>query len=94
MKGFKILGENPSNGLFTHGGTGTSKCGTGTKSVLPFFSGLVPVPVSVVPVPLFYCHFFQPWCQYQFTKFSIILYILDFTVCSLLSLLHTLSKLT
>ena len=38
-----------------HGGTGTSKCGTGTKCPLPLFSLWVPVPVSVVPVPICYC---------------------------------------
>ena len=41
--------KNPSNGPFTHDDIGTSKCGTGTESVL---SGLP----WVVPVPLCYCH--------------------------------------
>ena len=50
--------KNPSNGSFMHGGTGTSKCGIGTKSVLPGLPWLVPVPISVVPVPLGYCHCF------------------------------------
>ena len=58
MKGSKFWEKNSLNGPFTHGSTGTSKCGTDTKSVLPFFSGLVPVPISVVPVPLSYYHFF------------------------------------
>ena len=35
MKGFNIWEKKPSKGPFTHGGTGTSKCGTGIKSVLP-----------------------------------------------------------
>ena len=57
----------------------------GTKSVLPVFSWLVPVPISVVPVPLCYCLIFQPWYHYQFwwyryhfTKVSRILYIFGF----------------
>ena len=61
MKGFKILEKKPSSVVpvpFTHGGTGTSKCGTGTKSVPPVLSGLVPVPINVVPVPLGHCHCF------------------------------------
>ena len=35
------------------------ECGTSTKSVLPGLSRLVPVPISVVPVPLFYFLFFD-----------------------------------
>ena len=60
MKGFKLWGEKPQNGPFTHDSTGTntSKCGTGTKRVLLGFAWLVPVPVRVVPVPVGYCHFF------------------------------------
>ena len=34
MKGFKFWEKKPSNGPFTHDSTGTSKYGTGTKSVL------------------------------------------------------------
>ena len=64
MKGFKIWEKNVLNSPFTHDDTGTSKCGTGTKSVLPIFSWLVPIPVSVVPVPLCYCHFFLGWYYY------------------------------
>ena len=58
----KFWRKGSSNSPFTHGGTGTgtSKCGTDTKSVLPVFSRLVPplfswlvlIPVSVVLVPL------------------------------------------
>ena len=54
MKGFKILGEKTLKWLITHGGIGTSKCGTDTTSVLSALSWLVPVPISVVPVPLGY----------------------------------------
>ena len=39
--------------LFSLTGTGTNKCGTGTKSALHYFSSLVPVPILVVPVPLY-----------------------------------------
>ena len=35
-----------------HVGTGTSKCGTGTKSVMVLHCLGVPVPVYLVPVPL------------------------------------------
>ena len=39
MKGFKKWEEKvSSNDPFTHDSTGTNKCGTGTKSALPFFS--------------------------------------------------------
>ena len=39
MEGFKKTREKrPFKYPFTHGGTGTSKSGTGTKSVLPIFS--------------------------------------------------------
>ena len=92
MKGFKIWKKKPLDGPFTHGGTGTSKCGTSTKSVLLVLSGLVPVPISVVLVPLSFLSFFLQ--QYQFIELSRMLHILDFTGCSLLSLLHTLSNLT
>ena len=51
MKRFKFWEKKPSNGQFTHGGTGTSKCGTGTKSVLSSLALLVPVPLG-------YCHCF------------------------------------
>ena len=71
MKGFKILREKPFK---WPGGTGTSKYDIGTKSVLPFFSGLVPVPVSVVSVPLCYYHIFQLWYQYQFLVVPVPLY--------------------
>ena len=38
MRGFKKWEEKgPSNDPFTHDGTGTSKCGTGTKLPLPLF---------------------------------------------------------
>ena len=65
MKGFKNWEKSSSNSSFTHDSTGTRKCGNGTKSVLLDFSWLVPVPVSVVPVPLCYYHFFLGWYQYQ-----------------------------
>ena len=46
MKGFKKWEEKgSSNDPFTHGGTGTSKCGIDTKFPLPLFSLWVPVPV-------------------------------------------------
>ena len=38
-----------------HAGTGTSKCGTGTKSVLVLHCLGVSVPVYWVPVPLPHC---------------------------------------
>ena len=38
-----------------HVGTGTSKCGTGTKSVLVLHYLGVPVPVYMVSVPLPHC---------------------------------------
>ena len=38
MEGLKKMGEKRLFKYpFTHGGTDTSKCGTGTKSVLPVF---------------------------------------------------------
>ena len=38
-----------------HVGTGTSKCGTGTKSVLVLCCFGVPIPVYLVQVPIVYC---------------------------------------
>ena len=34
--------------------------GIGTTLVLPLFSLWVPIPISVVPVPIWYCINFQP----------------------------------
>ena len=45
-------------------GTGTSKCGTGTKLFMPLIPVLVPVPIIVVPVPL--CRNFQNSLHFGF----------------------------
>ena len=82
MEGLKKMGEKRLFKYpFTHSGTGTSKCGTSTTLLLPCFLALVPIAILVVQVP-------------PYKNFPIILYILDFTVCSLLTLLQTPSKLT
>ena len=60
MKGFQKWEEKgSSNYPFTHGGTGTSKCGIGTKSALPCFfligTGTNKCGTSTkFPLPLFY----------------------------------------
>ena len=45
-------GSNPPIGSDRDSGRDS----TGTKSALPVLACLVPVPISVVPVPLGYCH--------------------------------------
>ena len=55
MKGFKKMrGKWLFKWPITHCGTGTSKCGTGTKSPLPLFSLWVLVPLDLVSVPTCY----------------------------------------
>ena len=67
MKGLKKMGgQNSSNDLFTHGGTGTSKCVIGTRLLRPLFSLmgtdtnkcgtgtklLLPCFSALVPIPI------------------------------------------
>ena len=78
--------------VFALSGTGTSKCGTGTKRVFLGFAWLVSVPVRVVQVPLSLFFFLKQQCQY--IEIFRMPSISDPTGCSFLSLLHTSSNLT
>ena len=52
MKGFQNWIEKTLNWPMYAGGIDTSKCGTGTKKLLPLFTWVVPVLIRVVSVPL------------------------------------------